>query len=257
MSGPASAEAQARPGAEDRSGILAAAAAVAHALEVSMIFRLQPLPWPIGALADYMSAETLEYHHGRHHRFYVDKVSLLVAGTPLAASTLVDIVHAARLQGDEPLFNNAAQAWNHNFFWMGLAPPAGQRPAGELAERICTEFGSVDNLLEQLAAEAVGHFSNGWAWLVLDGDALRIRSLHDGDTPIVHAGMKPLLAIDVWEHAYYIDYRNARADFVRELLHNLVDWEFVAANLDGRGVRRADQKPAGTRVAARAEMVEA
>ena len=256
MSEPASPDAQARPGACNRSDILSTAA-VADELEVSMIFQLQPLPWPIGALADYMSAETLQYHHGRHHRAYVDKVSLTVAGTPLAASTLVDIVHAGRLQGDEALFNNAAQAWNHNFFWMGLAPPAGQRPAGELAQRICRDFGSVDNLLEQLAAESVGHFSNGWAWLVLDGDTLRIRSLHDADTPIVHAGMKPLLAIDVWEHAYYIDYRNARADFVRNLLHNLVDWDFVAANLDGRGVRRADQKPAGASASTRPEAVEA
>ena len=223
-----------------------------------MTFKLEPLPWPSDALGPYMSAETLDYHHGRHHRAYVDKLNLIVTGTPLAADNLVDIVHAARLQGDQGLFNAAAQVWNHNFFWKGLAPPRGRRPAGKLAERIRRDFGSVDSLLDRLAAEAVNHFSNGWAWLVLDGDRLSVRSLHDADTPIVHAGMRPLLAIDVWEHAYYIDYRNAREDFVRNLLHRLVDWSFVAQNLDGRGVRRADQAPSVARVvAASVALVEA
>jgi Fe-Mn family superoxide dismutase len=223
-----------------------------------MTFQLQTLPWPSDALGRYMSAETLDFHHGRHHRAYVDKVGRLVDGTPFVGDSLVALVHGARLRGETALFNNAAQAWNHNFFWKGLAPPTGQRPAGELAERIRLDFGSVEEMFDRLTAEAVGHFSNGWAWLVLDQDVLRVRSLHDADTPIVHAGMKPLLAIDVWEHAYYLDYRNARADFVRNLLHHLVDWSFVAMNLDGRGVRRADQDPVAVPASrAPAEAVEA
>ena len=127
--------------------------------------------------------------------------------------------------------------WNHSFFWQCLAPPQGQRPTGQLAELIDEGFGGVDALLAKLKEEAVGHFSNGWAWLVLDGDALKITSLHDADTPVVHDGMKPLLTLDVWEHAYYIDYRNERPKFAESVLGNIVNWEFVAKNLDGEGVR--------------------
>jgi superoxide dismutase, Fe-Mn family len=225
--------------------------------ENQMAFELQPLPWPSEALGDHMSAETLQYHHGRHHRAYVDKVNRMVAGTPLARDSLVDVVHAARLQEDLPLFNNAAQVWNHNFFWQCLAPPGGGRPYGDLAELIRHDFGSVAGLLDRLAREATNHFSNGWIWLLLDRDRLRVASLHDADTPLVHAGMKPLLAIDVWEHAYYIDYRNARADYVRRLLDNLVNWDFVARNIDGQGRERADQKPAVPAAAAPALSVVA
>jgi superoxide dismutase, Fe-Mn family len=208
-----------------------------------MPFQLQPLPWPSDALGKYMSAETIAFHHGRHHRAYVDKLNRMVAGTPLARDSLRDIVHSARLLEDAALFNNAAQVWNHNFYWQCLAPPKRSGPSGDLANLIRDDFGSVGDLLDELAKEAANHFSNGWTWLLLDGDTLRVRSLHDADTPLVHAGMKPLLAIDVWEHAYYIDYRNARADYVRNLLSHLVDWEFVSRNLDGLGARRADQDP--------------
>jgi len=212
-----------------------------------MAFQLQPLPWPSDALGEYMSAETLRYHHGRHHRAYVEKVNQMVSGTPLADDSLVTIVHAARLQRDLALFNNAAQVWNHNFFWRCLAPPGGEGPSGDLADVIRRDFGSVANLLDQLGVEATNHFSNGWVWLVLDRGTLEVRSLHDADTPLVHAGMRPLLAIDVWEHAYYLDYRNARAEFVRNLLLHLVNWNFVGLNLDGRGEGRADQKPTAAR----------
>lgn len=207
-----------------------------------MAFELQPLPWPSDALGEFMSAETLDYHHGRHHRAYVDKVNAMVACTPLSRDSLVDLVHAARLQEDIGLFNNAAQVWNHNFFWHCLAPPGGNGPSGDLAALIRHDFGSVAALLNQLASEASSHFSNGWAWLLLDRDTLRVASLHDADTPLVHAGMKPLLAIDVWEHAYYLDYRNARGDYVRNLLEQLINWDFVALNLDGQGRKRADQE---------------
>ena len=137
-------------------------------------------------------------------------------------------------------FNNSAQIWNHNFYWNCLAPSDGQKPTGQLAEMIDEAFGSTQGFLDAFKEEAVGHFSNGWAWLVLDRGKLAITSLHDADSPVAHDEMKPLLTIDVWEHAYYIDYRNARPDFVDRVLANIINWEFVAQNLDGSGVARAD-----------------
>ena len=207
-----------------------------------MPFTLIDLPFAREALGPHMSAETLDYHHGKHHKAYVDKVNQAVGGTPLERASLAQVIRAAREQGDAGLFNNSAQIWNHNFFWRCLAPAQGQRPAGRLAALIEDGFGGIEAMLAALKEEAVGHFSNGWAWLVLDGDALRIVSLHDADTPVVHEGMKPLLTLDVWEHAYYVDYRNRRPDFVDAVLSNIVDWEFVAQNLDGEGVKRADQE---------------
>jgi Fe-Mn family superoxide dismutase len=205
-----------------------------------MAFTLPDLPFPSDGLGDYMSAETLAFHHRKHHKAYVDKTNGWLAEKGLEGARLTEVIRAARERGDAPLFNNSAQIWNHNFYWRCLAPPQGQRPTGMLAEMIDDAFGSTDAMLEKLKAEAVGHFSNGWAWLVLDRDALTITSLHDADTPVVHDGMKPLLTLDVWEHAYYIDYRNARPDFADRVLSNIVDWEFVAQNLDGEGEKRAD-----------------
>jgi Fe-Mn family superoxide dismutase len=189
-----------------------------------------------------MSAETLRFHHGKHHKAYVDKTNALLADHDRPADTLVEVIRGARTQGNKSLFNNSAQLWNHSFFWQCLAPPSGQRPSGALARQIEHAFGSTTAMLEKLKEEAVSHFSNGWAWLVLEKGELRILSLHDADTPIVHDGLQPLLTLDVWEHAYYIDYRNARPDFVSAVLENLIDWDFVEANLDGRGAERADQE---------------
>jgi Fe-Mn family superoxide dismutase len=207
-----------------------------------MAFELPPLPFAKEALGDYMSAETLEFHHGKHHKAYVDKTNGLVGEKGLEGASLTEVIRAARERGDKGLFNNSAQIWNHTFYWNCLAPPEGQRPTGQLAEMIDQSFGSTDQMLAKLKEEAVGHFSNGWAWLVLDRDQLRITSLHDADTPVVYEGMKPLLTLDVWEHAYYIDYRNVRADFAEKVLANIINWEFVAQNLDGRGEARADQQ---------------
>ena len=207
-----------------------------------MALELAPLPYAPDALGDFMSAETLAFHHGKHHKAYVDKVNAFLADGPGGAGSLVDIVRAAHDRRDVPMFNNAAQIWNHNFYWRCLAPARGQRPEGRLAAMIDDGFGSVGNLLLELKEEATGHFSNGWAWLVLDRGKLAITSLHDADSPVVHEGMKPLLTLDVWEHAYYIDYRNARADFAEKVLGNIVDWDFVERNLDGEGVARADQE---------------
>ncbi len=207
-----------------------------------MPFTLPPLPFPKQALGDYMSSETLEFHHGKHHQAYIDKTNEIVGEKGLEGASLSEVIRSARQSGDESLFNNGAQAWNHSFYWNCLAPPEGQRPTGQLAEMIDEAFGSTQSLLTKLKEEAVGHFSNGWAWLVLDRGQLRITSLHDADTPLVHEGMNPLLTLDVWEHAYYLDYRNARPDFAEKVLGNIVNWEFVAQNLDGKGESRADQE---------------
>lgn len=208
-----------------------------------MPFELRPLPYANDALGESMSAETLEFHHGKHHQAYVDKVNQLVEGTPLHQASLVDLVRAAHEQRHEALFNNSAQMWNHNFFWRCLASAEGQRPTGRLRELIDDAFGSPADLVAGLAEEAAGHFSNGWAWLVLERGALRILSLHDADTPVIREDVAPLLTLDVWEHAYYIDYRNDRREFADSVLGNIVNWEFVAGNLDGNGVQRADQEP--------------
>ncbi|MET0268832.1 MAG: superoxide dismutase, partial [Sphingomonas sp.] len=176
-----------------------------------MAFELPPLPFDKSALEPHMSAETFEYHHGKHHKAYVDKTNGWIDEKGLAGLSLVEVINKAKETGDKGLFNNAAQIWNHTFFWNCLAP-AGQQPTGRLAQLIEEGFGSTDEMLKKLAAEAVGHFASGWAWLVLDGDKLAITSYHDADSPIVH-GAKPLLTLDVWEHAYYIDYRNARPKY--------------------------------------------
>ncbi len=207
-----------------------------------MPFTLPDLPFDRDALGDFMSAETLDYHHGKHHKAYVDKTNGMLGEKGLEGASLIEVIRAAKERGDKGLFNNSAQIWNHSFYWQCLAPAQGQRPTGMLAEMIDEEFGSVDGMLEKLKAEAVGHFSNGWAWLVLDRDTVKITSLHDADSPVVYDGMKPLLTLDVWEHAYYIDYRNARPDFADKVLSNLINWEFVAQNLDGEGYARADQE---------------
>jgi superoxide dismutase, Fe-Mn family len=213
-----------------------------------MAFELPELPYAKDALAPHMSAETLEFHHGKHHQAYVTKTNdLLQQEKELEGASLIQVVREARLAGDTKLFNNSAQLWNHSFFWQCLAPAQGQKPTGKLAHLIDDAFGNTDSLLKTLQGEAGNHFSNGWAWLVLDRGSLRITSLHDADTPIVHDGMVPLFTLDVWEHAYYIDYRNERPKFATAVLSNIVNWDFVGENLDGRGFERADQQGEGAR----------
>jgi len=206
-----------------------------------MAFTLPDLPFAKDALGRFMSAETLDYHHGKHHKAYVDKTNSLAEEAGLDGRSLSEVIRAAKDQGSKGLFNNSAQLWNHSFFWQCLAPPEGQKPSGKLAAMIEDKFGNLDAMLAKLKEEAVGHFASGWAWLVLDGDALKITSLHDADTPVAYEGMQPLLTLDVWEHAYYIDYRNERPKFAESVLGNIVNWEFVGKNLDGEGVSRADQ----------------
>jgi Fe-Mn family superoxide dismutase len=207
-----------------------------------MAFVLPPLPFDQNALAPHMSAETLQFHHGKHHNAYVVKTNELIgAEQSLSGASLSQVIREARKSGNNKLFNNSAQLWNHSFFWQCLAPSEGQQPDGKLAKLIEDGFGNPQALLDKLQEEAVNHFSNGWAWLVLDRGSLRVTSLHDADTPIVHEGMVPLFTLDVWEHAYYIDYRNERPRFASSVLSNIVNWDFVAQNLDGQGFERANQ----------------
>ena len=216
-----------------------------------MPFELPELPYAKDALAPVMSAETLEYHYGKHHRAYVNKTNELIEGKrDLGSASLIEVIKDAKRSGNNKLFNNSAQLWNHSFFWRCLEPKRGQQPEGKLAKLIEDGFGNSETLIQKLQEEAVNHFSNGWAWLVLDRGSLRVTSLHDADTPVVHEGMVPLFTLDVWEHAYYIDYRNERPRFATSVLSNIVNWDFVAQNLDGQGFERANQEGAQASVTA-------
>ena len=205
-----------------------------------MPFILPELPYAKNAFGDIISQETFDFHHGKHHNAYVVKANELIPQAGLEGASLSKAIKAAKEMGKTGLFNQVGQIWNHSFYWLCLSPEK-QQPTGKLLDLIQRDFGSLDEMLAKFKAEAVGHFASGWAWLVLNNGKLEITSLHDADTPAAHDGMQPLLTLDVWEHAYYIDYRNARPDYVDSLLKNAVNWEFVAQNLDGEGVSRADQ----------------
>lgn len=196
-----------------------------------MAFTLPPLPYDPAALEPHMSARTLSFHHGKHHKAYVDKANAAIEGTPLADADDVTVVRTAKSQGNTKLFNNAAQAWNHSFLWQSLAPNGGGAPSGELKALIDRDLGGMEKFAEGFKTEAVDHFASGWAWLVHDGQGLKIISTHDADTPIAHEGLKPLLTLDLWEHAYYLDYQNARPGFVDAYLANLINWDFAEKNL--------------------------
>lgn len=206
-----------------------------------MPFVLPPLPYDRTALQPQMSAKTLDLHHGKHHKAYFDKVNGWIVEKGLEGLSIVEIIRFAKQRGDRALFNNAAQAWNHSFFWQCLTP-GGSHPSEVMAGRINATFGSTERMLVKLEEAAAAHFASGWAWLVLEGGSMRITSYHDADTPIAHDGVKPLLALDLWEHAYYVDYRNEREKFVQAVLSHLIDWNFVERNLDGEGASRADQE---------------
>ena len=210
-----------------------------------MAFTLPDLPFDRNALAPHMSGETLDFHHGKHHKAYVDKTNGLLAAAGLENASLLDVIKKAKEKGDKKLFNNSAQIWNHSFFWQCLAPAGSTEISGELKTMVERDFGSTNAMLEKLAAESADHFASGWGWLVLDGSKLKITSLHDADTPAVH-DLVPLLTLDVWEHAYYIDYRNERPKFLKSVLDNIVNWDFVSQNLDGKGLDRADQEQKAT-----------
>ena len=210
-----------------------------------MPFTLPDLPFDRSALAPHMSAETLDFHHGKHHRAYVDKTNKMLSEKDYGDASLVEVIKRAKDKSDKKLFNNAAQIWNHSFFWLCLAPAGSTELKGELKTMVERDFGSAEAMLEKLATTSAEHFGSGWGWLVLDGKKLKVTSLHDADTPAVH-DLVPMLTLDVWEHAYYIDYRSERPKFVKSVLDNLVNWDFVATNLDGKGLDWADQQQKAT-----------
>jgi len=191
-----------------------------------MAFELPNLPYPKDALAPHTSAETLEFHHGKHHKAYVDNLNKLIAGKPEENKSLEEII----MSSDGPLFNNSAQTWNHTFFWNCMKPNGGGQPTGDLAAAITRDFGSFDKFKEEFSNAAATQFGSGWAWLVLDGEKLSVMKTPNADLPMKH-GKKALLTLDVWEHAYYIDYRNARPKFIETFFTGLVNWDFALENL--------------------------
>jgi len=198
-----------------------------------MAFELPPLPYDKSALEPHVSAKTLEFHHGKHHQAYVTNLNNLVKDTPMANQSLEEIIKAtAKDESKAGIFNNAAQVWNHTFFWNSMKPKGGGKPSGDLAAKIDQAFGGLDKFKEQFKTAAVGQFGSGWAWLVSDGGQLKITKTPNAVNPISQ-GQTALLTCDVWEHAYYLDYQNRRPDFVQSFLDNLVNWDFVAKNLSG------------------------
>ena len=192
---------------------------------------LPPLPWAEGALAPVISANTIGFHYGKHHQGYVTNLNKLTGGTPFADQSLEQIVRATAGKADQAaIFNNAAQVWNHTFYWQSLRPNGGGEPPAALKAKLEASFGSVDACREELSKAATSQFGSGWAWLVADGDALKVVKTGNAETPLTGA-MRPLVTIDVWEHAYYLDYQNRRADYVAAVLDKLINWEFALQNL--------------------------
>ncbi|MGK2286621.1 superoxide dismutase [Pedomonas sp. V897] len=196
-----------------------------------MAFTLPDLPYPANALEPHMSANTLGFHHGKHHAAYVTNLNNLIKGTDLENKSLEEIILAVAGDASKAgIFNNAAQVWNHTFFWNGMKPNGGGKPTGAIAEKIDADLGGYDKFVEQFKAAATTQFGSGWAWLVLDNGKLAITKTGNADLPLAH-GQKALLTCDVWEHAYYLDYQNRRPDFVQAFLDHLVNWDFVNQNL--------------------------
>ena len=190
-----------------------------------MEHKLPPLPYAMGALEPAMSRETLEFHYGKHHRTYVKELNNLIKGTEFENATLEEIIR----KSSGPLFNNAAQTWNHTFFWNSMTPGGGGKPTGALAQAIDQTWGSYAALKAEFTKSAAENFGSGWTWLVKNVNGVRIVNTDDADNPL-KTQEKPLLTLDVWEHAYYIDYRNARPKFVDAFLKNLVNWNFASQN---------------------------
>jgi Fe-Mn family superoxide dismutase len=191
---------------------------------------LPPLPYAENALEPVITAKTMSFHYGKHHKGYVDNLNKLIAGTEYAVLSLEKIITSTAGQPERTaIFNNAAQNWNHTFYWNSLRPNGGGEPPAALKQKIEASFGSVDACKKELASAAVSQFGSGWAWLVLEGGKLKVVKTANADVPMT-LGLKPLLAIDVWEHAYYLDYQNRRADYVNAVLDKLINWEFALQN---------------------------
>jgi superoxide dismutase, Fe-Mn family len=195
------------------------------------MFTLPPLPYAENALEPVISANTMSFHYGKHHKTYVDNLNNLVKGTDFENATLEKIINETAGKADKAgLFNNAAQIWNHTFYWHSMKPKGGGKPGGKLAQMIDASFGSFDAFRKELATTTVSQFGSGWGWLVLDGGALKVVKTSNAEVPFTR-GQKPLLTIDVWEHAYYLDQQNKRAAYVDAVIDNLLNWDFATQNL--------------------------
>jgi Fe-Mn family superoxide dismutase len=216
------------------TSVAAAALGFPAILEGAEPIALPPLPWADTVLDPVISAKTLSFHWGKHHKGYVDALNGLIKGGPLEGKPLAEIVRASAADSAaKAIFNNAAQSWNHEFYWKSLRPKGGAGPSGLLAERIEASFGTLDVLKKALVDAGTGQFGSGWAWLVAEGPALKVVKTANADTPIT-AGTTPLLVVDVWEHAYYLDWQNRRKDHLAAVVDGLLNWEFAAANLPGK-----------------------
>lgn len=222
-----------------RRGLLASGAAVAAVFAAPRIargqgapFALPPLPYADSALAPVISANTMGFHYGKHHKGYLDNLNKMLESDAMKSRSLVEIVKAtAGDAGKAAMFNNAAQVWNHTFYWNSMVPRGGGKPTGRIASLIDKSFGDFDKFRAAFAANTIGQFASGWGWLCLEGDKLTLRRTGNADTPVHVAGVKPLLTIDVWEHAYYLDYQNRRADYVNAVIDKLLNWDFAEKNL--------------------------
>ena len=193
-----------------------------------MAFTHHPLPFDAEAIAPSISAETFSYHHGKHHKAYIDKTNAAVEGTDLEGKSLEEVIVASR-GSNAGLFNNSAQTWNHQFYWHSLTPST-SGPSGDLASKIDEAFGSLADFNDKLAAAGAGHFASGWVWLAEKDGKLSIEESHDADT-LADSGFNPLLVLDVWEHAYYLDHQNARPSYLSAVIENNLNWDFAAENL--------------------------
>ena len=197
-----------------------------------MSIELPDLPYAADALEPHISARTFEFHHGKHHKAYVDKLNAAIGGTRYETQSLEEIIAASNEASDAGVFNNAAQTWNHTFLWHSMSPNGGGAPSGALADAINKKFGDFDSFKSAFKNAAMGQFGSGWAWLVRTGDGVDIVTTGNADTPLVH-GTTPLLTLDVWEHAYYLDYQNKRDTYIDAFLKELVNWDFAAKNYAG------------------------
>ncbi|NBO29882.1 MAG: superoxide dismutase [Synechococcaceae bacterium WB6_1A_059] len=195
-----------------------------------MTIQLPALPYARNALSPHISENTLNYHYGKHHQAYVNNLNNLIKDSELEGKSLEDIIKISYSDKKTAIFNNAAQVWNHSFYWQCIKPSGGGMPSGALAEKINADFGSFESFAEQFKTAGATQFGSGWAWLVLDAGSLKVTKTANADLPLAH-GQKALLTMDVWEHAYYLDYQNRRPDYMATFLDKLVNWDFVAANL--------------------------
>lgn len=198
-----------------------------------MTLKLPDLPYDAGALEPHISRVTMETHHGKHHAAYIKNMNAILAERADAPKSLEAVVRLAAREGHKKLFNNSAQAWNHSFFWQSLTPEEQGGPAGDLKSAIEKAFGSVDAFTDEAKTKGAGHFASGWLWLVSDeSGAVSLTDLHDADTPITDSSLTPLLVCDLWEHAYYIDYKNERPKFLDAFLSKLANWRFAEAQFE-------------------------